>query len=114
MGVDANALAGFVEAFVGIDALVVIVDLETFGAKAFEGTDSVAANAVTGARGGALVDIYTNVSNQLISRVTIADVRSWDIGTQLIADSIRTFVDVCACSVDVFKTIVAIASVRSL
>lgn len=37
---------------------------------------------------------YTNVSNQLISRVTIADVRSWDIGTQLIADSIRTFVDV--------------------
>lgn len=57
MGVDANALAGFVEAFVGIDALVVIVDLETFGAKAFEGTDSVAANAVTGARGGALVDI---------------------------------------------------------
>ena len=71
--------------------------------------------------------------------MTVADVRSRDIGAKLIANSIRALVNIyapklfsneiefplflvqlddaqltCACSVDIFKSVVAIASVRSL
>jgi hypothetical protein len=62
LSIDANALAGIVEAFINIDALVIIIQLETFGAKAFEGTDGIATDIVTRIAGCALVNIYMKTS----------------------------------------------------
>jgi hypothetical protein len=55
--IDANALAGIVETFINIDALVIIIQLETFGAKAFKGAHGIATNIVTRIASGALVNI---------------------------------------------------------
>lgn len=57
MSIDANALAGVVETLINIDTLVVVIQLETYGAKAFEGANSIATNAVARIADCALVNI---------------------------------------------------------
>ncbi len=57
MSIDANALAGVVETLINIDTLVVVIQLETFGAQAFEGTNSIATNVVARIADCALVNI---------------------------------------------------------
>lgn len=57
MSIDANALAGVVETLINIDTLVVVIQLETFGAQAFEGANRIATNVVARIADCALVNI---------------------------------------------------------
>ena len=62
----------------------------------------------------AFVHVLAPVANQLIPRMAITDVRTGQIGAQLIANSLRAFVNVGARSIFIaHESRVALASVRA-